>query len=759
MTHRRGIVTLAALSAVLAASGGRAQSSEAPQLRPVRTVHDLQELRPDTPDMLAVVAGFHTPGDGGGGLFVWRSGLADKPDGGTVIGSEDATVPGRWCRVHDGPLNVRMFGAAGDGKTDDTAAIQAAMDAAAGAELRIPAGTWLVSRTLHFRSPAGRHSTGLKLVGDGMMATTIDSRVADGPLLSIEQARAYAFGKGGLIRDIEFLGLNAPAGRNQHGIVMSGAWLYHFERLTIRSFKGHGVLVPFMTDRGFVYTDVDIVAGSKTAHRPKGTFPHTVLGAETILGDGIEPGTLVDRVVDDETITMTKPATQSGRVSLDIFGRNPDGQQTLLFAEDCRIIWNDGWGVYGSIGVGFSLTLRDCEVGVNKTGGIRTDGYLEMHGGSVGVNGTNDGKGIGILLESDDYSGAHRAHIEGVEIDGNKEVNLWLRRVRFAQVVRCRFNASEWDKLGVQFPKVSIRLGDRDGSAATTVEFDQNMVRADGRHLWPHTGFEIPDGAVVDNVVARNTLFWGGWSEEHHTKFHIGKLANQDAQVRFDEEGRLSRGTAVPVQYFAQLQGLPEGDRQIPAAVALVLPFGSVLCSQPRLAANWPIAKIEATAVSADGDELRLETPPRHALVRGMPVLILRQPDTLDPAAISSMATVVAVTNGTVAKLDRPVGASGRVAALAGGATCPYASYFAVDVTVDMQASDKAQEVAMTLLVDGKPWRTENSQLHGLSSGETVRLSVTGSWPAGAALHVGVRNASAAPISLKGATMTVRLLT
>jgi hypothetical protein len=105
------------------------------------------------------------------------------------------------------------------------------------------------------------------------------------------------------------------------------------------------------------------------------------------------------------------------------------------------------------------------------------------------------------------------------------------------------------------------------------------------------------------------------------------------------------------------------------------------------------------------------------------------------------------------------VGASGKLAALVGGAACPYGGYFAVDVTIDVQASGKAQEVATTLLVDGKPWRTENSLLHGLSSGETVRLSVTGSWPAGAALHVGVRNASAAPIVLRDATMTVRLLT
>ncbi len=57
------------------------------------------------------------------------------------------------------------FGAVGDGKSDDTAALQAALDAAAGAGggcVRLPSGRYRVTRTLTVKS-----SEGLDLVGDG----------------------------------------------------------------------------------------------------------------------------------------------------------------------------------------------------------------------------------------------------------------------------------------------------------------------------------------------------------------------------------------------------------------------------------------------------------------------------------------------------------------------------------------------------------------------------------------------------------------
>src|SRR5471032_29931 len=171
MTQRRNVLALAAFGTVIAGTG-RAQSTQAAKLATVSTLPDLLKLSLQQGTVnLTIVAGYHVPGDGGGGLFVWQAEAMDKPDGGLVFGRTPSDAPGRWCRVYEGPIDVRMFGAKGDGKTDDTVAIQAAIDAAAGAEVRIPAGTWVITRTLRFRSPAGRHSAGLKLIGEGSFAT------------------------------------------------------------------------------------------------------------------------------------------------------------------------------------------------------------------------------------------------------------------------------------------------------------------------------------------------------------------------------------------------------------------------------------------------------------------------------------------------------------------------------------------------------------------------------------------------------------
>src|SRR4029079_13592805 len=77
-----------------------------------------------------------------------------------------------------GQLNVKDYGAIGDGRTDDTQAIlHAIADSIAGADrdrmVYFPSGTYLVSDTLLKRDAAGRFANGLYLRGQGQYSNTL----------------------------------------------------------------------------------------------------------------------------------------------------------------------------------------------------------------------------------------------------------------------------------------------------------------------------------------------------------------------------------------------------------------------------------------------------------------------------------------------------------------------------------------------------------------------------------------------------------
>ena len=106
------------------------------------------------------VLGFHTKGDGGGGVFFYDD-TEDKANhnGGTVIdpakaglvadwnnNQEDYFTAGSgvgvWKREYSGAVNVKWFGAVGDGDVDDTDPIQKAVDVSNSVEMHN--GTFLL---------------------------------------------------------------------------------------------------------------------------------------------------------------------------------------------------------------------------------------------------------------------------------------------------------------------------------------------------------------------------------------------------------------------------------------------------------------------------------------------------------------------------------------------------------------------------------------------------------------------------------------
>ncbi len=87
-------------------------------------------------DSSCIVFGYYTPGDSGGGTFVLVSSDTAADNSGTIIVDANGH---RWHRqTNADPVNVRWFGAYGDGNHNDTTAIQAAIQL--GQATRLPTG-------------------------------------------------------------------------------------------------------------------------------------------------------------------------------------------------------------------------------------------------------------------------------------------------------------------------------------------------------------------------------------------------------------------------------------------------------------------------------------------------------------------------------------------------------------------------------------------------------------------------------------------
>src|SRR6185436_16141972 len=82
------------------------------------------------------LSGYYTSNDGGGGDFIWVAGDSSTANDGTVV-TPTGSPAGRYKRLYSGAIDLRWFGAKGDGSTDDTTFIQLAFN--------LGANTYIVS--------------------------------------------------------------------------------------------------------------------------------------------------------------------------------------------------------------------------------------------------------------------------------------------------------------------------------------------------------------------------------------------------------------------------------------------------------------------------------------------------------------------------------------------------------------------------------------------------------------------------------------
>lgn len=213
------------------------------------TSAELRAVRGAYNNSLAITTGCLGEGDGGGGDWYWDADDSSSPDNvGTVLGSGQ----GRWKRLFSGPLNVRWFGAKGDGIADDTAPINNSITYALGhaqsPAVYAPAGNYLVNKVVI--------KTGLHLYGDGVLNTKFSAHTPlsdSGSECGIFECDPGAYQLHNVMLEKFFIeGGYAtwdpetlpPANQTKHGIyihtIANGVWACRFRDLFIARTAGCG---------------------------------------------------------------------------------------------------------------------------------------------------------------------------------------------------------------------------------------------------------------------------------------------------------------------------------------------------------------------------------------------------------------------------------------------------------------------------------------------------------------------------------------
>jgi hypothetical protein len=147
-------------------------------------------------------------------------------------------------------ITPQTFGARGDGRTDDTQSLQAALDAALerGTPLFIPAGRYRVTRPLmvrprHFYPHAPFLGAGPRVTGAGAMLTELIADFGAGALLDVgvdaDFAREYKAIDGATFTGFAILG----AGGGASGIRLQGASRCRMTDLLFANLRGNGLQI------------------------------------------------------------------------------------------------------------------------------------------------------------------------------------------------------------------------------------------------------------------------------------------------------------------------------------------------------------------------------------------------------------------------------------------------------------------------------------------------------------------------------------
>jgi hypothetical protein len=586
-------------------------------------------------------------------------------------------------------------------------ALNRAVEEGGGAPINIGPGEFRLETPFVYRNrekfASSSRVPGLVLIGSGSRRTIIECTAEGGAAIAVAQERPYRFTMGGRLEGFTLRG--NPKAPNQDGLRLSGAWNYTISDVEVDGFTGHGLSIPWREDLRWELADVEIIAGSRLARRSaKGGFSDEtgLTGGIRMFGPGISPGTTIARLVDDKTLEMSAPATESGNRALEFVG-NSDAFQSIVDLNRCRLLSNRGWGLWGGAGMGAVVSWTGTEVALNGAGGVFCGGNAwNLVGGAIYSN-----NGVGLAVDRV-VGGPMMLNVERIEFDSNSEGHVWLKEIRTASFERCRFISHYYPVEGRHRPEIGLIIGNTPATRlAHGVQLKGCQFRSPPNESAKYSAlkysaiqFGAPGGyrhiEILDSPWITRALHHRLFENEPDPAANV--LVREDGITRY--ASRTARAWAI----------LERGSSQKIAAGGLVeLVFDRV---QGNFAGNAIAQRVLRAKAVVGSDQVELSED-SAGLAAGMPI----SDDT--GRFVASGSTILAV-KGKQVRTSSPATSSGEFRALIGGLRVPYAQVYEIDATVTLEGVTAGSAIDLALTVEDRIVRKST-----VPAGASLRQSVT----------------------------------
>jgi len=526
--------------------------------------------------------------------------------------------------------------------------------------------------------PGASRAPGLVLSGSGSQRTFIHCTGPGEAAFEIGQEVPYRFSVGGRLEGFTLVGnRSAPP---QDGLRFSGAWNYTLSDVWVRGFSGNGMSMPWRHDLRWKLGDFETTSGSTIARRfAKGGFNEDmrIWKLMRIFGSGIPPDTIVERIIDETTLEMSKPATESGPRTIEITG-NLDAFSSIIHVSECAFSDNRGWGVHDGAAQAAILNWQRSEANGNGAGGVYCSGSgWKIDGGSIAVNG-----GVGLLVER--VAGTPLIlKVERIEFDSNLGSHVWLKEAVTATFERCRFITHHDPAAGKNRPEIGVVIGNTPYKhLVSDVELKGCQFRAtpDSAHKYSAIRFGAPGGYRNIQIVDP------AWVDKAPQHLLLDNEPAAGAHVLVQENGFTRYADRTPRAWAIMERGAVQ---RIAASAAVELVFDRAQGDFGRGGVT-PQSYI-STKATRDSDWLAVATT--AGLRAGLPV-------SDGSGRFVADSRILAVEQDRI-RVSTAARSDGDLMLLVGGLSVPYAQLYEIDALVCVEGATAGSTIELALVVDG----------------------------------------------------------